>query len=225
MAYQPWMKGPAGYGVLLVVALVLPAPARHGDPQPKGRDDAGPGTGKERNRPPEPSRQPARLEALQPGHSDRRRDRGDYSSPRERILALGLPADPAQHPGPQSSGQPPQTRRDRSLEALQRQITALGTARFEVEIHDGSDQLRRDWSPAELAQSIAWLKRMNARGSGVHIRPAGEHGLVLVGGRTAEAIERMKQEGFTPAATVEVSPGALRGLDQAKGREGRGLDG
>ena len=48
---------------------------------------------------------------------------------------------------------------------------------------------------------------MNARGSGVHIRPAGEHGLVLVSGLKAEAIERMKQDGFTPAATVEVSPG------------------
>ena len=56
-------------------------------------------------------------------------------------------------------------------------------------------------------QSIDWLKRINAKGSGVHIRPAGEHGLVLVGGLKAEAIERMKQDGFTPAATIEVSPG------------------
>ena len=185
----------------------LPTPTRQRDPQPEGRDDAGAGTGKERGRPPEPSREPARVEALQPGHSDRGSDRGDYSGARERILALGLPADPAQHLGPQSGGQPPQTRRDRSLEAVQRQIAALGTARFEVEIHDGSDPVRRDWSPAELEQSVAWLKRMNARGSGVHIRPAGEHGLVLVSGLKAEAIERMKQDGFTPAATVEVSPG------------------
>ena len=56
-------------------------------------------------------------------------------------------------------------------------------------------------------QSIDWLKRINAKGSGVHIRPAGEHGLVLIGGLKAEAIERMKQDGFTPAATVQVSPG------------------
>ena len=62
----------------------------------------------------------ARVEALQPGHSDRNSDWGDYSDARERILALGLPTQPAQHPGPQSGGQPPQTRRDRSLEALQR---------------------------------------------------------------------------------------------------------
>lgn len=67
--------------------------------------------------------------------------------------------------------------------------------------------MRRDWSPAELEQSVAWLKRMNAKGVDVRVRPIGEHGLVLVAGLKTEAVERMKQEGFTPAATVEVSPG------------------
>ena len=71
-------------------------------------------------------------------------------------------------------------------------------------------------------QSIDWLKRINAKGSGVHIRPAGEHGLVVIGGLKAEAIERMKQDGFTPAATVQVSPGRyeawikLKDMDDAK---------
>ena len=67
--------------------------------------------------------------------------------------------------------------------------------------------MRRDWSPVELENAVAWLKRMNAKDADVHIRPIGEHGLVLLGGLKAEAIERMKQDGFTPAATVEVSPG------------------
>ena len=67
--------------------------------------------------------------------------------------------------------------------------------------------MRRDWSAAELENSVAWLKRMNARGADVHIRPIGEHGLVLIAGLKAESVERMRQEGFTPAATVEVSPG------------------
>ena len=51
---------------------------------------------------------------------------------------------------------------------------------------------------------------MNARGSDIHVRPAGEHGLVLVDGLKAEAIERMKREGFAPAATVEASPGSFQ---------------
>ena len=181
----------------------LAGPGRQRDPDIEAPDNAGSGTGKERGRSPEPSREPARVETLRPGHSDR----DNYSGARERILALGLPADRSEHPGPQSGGQLPQTRRDRSLEAVQRQIAGLGATRFEVELRDGGDLVRRDWSAAELENSVAWLKRMNARGADVHIRPIGEHGLVLIAGLKAESVERMRQEGFTPAATVEVSPG------------------
>ena len=179
----------------------LPGPARRAAPELEVRDRAGAESGRE----PEPGWDTDGVEVLRPGDGDR----GVYGGARERILALGVSANGPEQPGPQSGGRRPQTRRDRSLEAVQGQVAALGAARFEVEIFDaGSDQVvRRDWSPAELAQSIAWLKRMNAKGGDVYIRPAGEHGLVLVGGIKAESIERMKQEGFTPAATVEVSPG------------------
>ena len=51
---------------------------------------------------------------------------------------------------------------------------------------------------------------MNARGHDIHIRPAGEHGLVLVDGLQKEAIERMKHDGLAPAATVEASPGSYQ---------------
>ena len=40
--------------------------------------------------------------------------------------------------------------------------------------------MHRAWSRSDLVQSAAWLKRMNAQGHDVYIRPAGEHGLVLV---------------------------------------------
>ena len=80
-----------------------------------------------------------------------------------------------------------------------------------MEIRDRSGETTvRAWSGAEIEHSIAWLKRMNARGSDIHVRPAGEHGLVLVDGLKAEAIERMKREGFAPAATVEASPGSFQ---------------
>lgn len=48
---------------------------------------------------------------------------------------------------------------------------------------------------------------MNARGHDIHIRPAGEHGFVLVDGLEREAIERMRRDGFAPAATLEASHG------------------
>ena len=54
---------------------------------------------------------------------------------------------------------------------------------------------------------MGWLKRMNARGHDVSIRPAGEHSLVLVDGLTGPAVARMGREGWTPAATIESSPG------------------
>jgi hypothetical protein len=34
-------------------------------------------------------------------------------------------------------------------------------------------ELKREWTKPELLKSIAWLKRMNARGSEVFVRPAG----------------------------------------------------
>jgi hypothetical protein len=48
---------------------------------------------------------------------------------------------------------------------------------------------------------------MNARGADVYLRPAGEHGLILISGLQDEGLERMKREGLAPAATIEVSPG------------------
>ena len=67
--------------------------------------------------------------------------------------------------------------------------------------------MNRTWSRADLVQSAAWLKRLNAQGHDVYIRPAGEHGLVLVDGLKPQALERMKAAGFVPAATLETSPG------------------
>lgn len=147
------------------------------------------------------------MEALRAGGTDG----SAYGGARDRILAL---AGPAEHPKPDNAGRElggraPETRRDRSLEAVQRQVTALDVPRFEVGIRDAKtgQMMNREWSRAELEQSVAWLKRMNAKGNDIYIRPAGEHGLVLVDDLKPQALERMKAEGFAPAATIETSPG------------------
>jgi hypothetical protein len=67
--------------------------------------------------------------------------------------------------------------RDRSLEAVEKQIVAMGVARYKVLLVDAKtkkEQLR-EWSAAELRRSVAWLKRMNARGHDVFVAPAGQH--------------------------------------------------
>lgn len=141
-----------------------------------------------------------------------RPSRGDgigYGGARERVLALAGTADRAEPTGRESGSRAPDARRDRSLEALQRQVTALDVPRFEVGIREAKtgQMMNREWSRAELEQSAAWLKRMNAKGNDIYIRPAGEHGFVLLDDLKPEALKAMQDRGYTPAATVETSPG------------------
>lgn len=68
--------------------------------------------------------------------------------------------------------------------------------------------MNRVWTRSEIVDGMGWLKRMNARGDDIYIRPAGDqHGIVLVDDIKAEQIERMKRDGLTPAAVIETSPG------------------
>lgn len=67
--------------------------------------------------------------------------------------------------------------RDRTLIAVQRQLAAMNASRYEIGLKDnrptgdGTMQLRT-WTAEHLMHSIPWLKRMNARGLDVYIRPA-----------------------------------------------------
>lgn len=153
-----------------------------------------------------------------------RPSRGDgigYSGHRDRIMALaGTAADRPEHAGPESVSRLPEARRDRSLEALQRQITALDVPRFEVGIREAKtgQMMNREWSRAELEQSAAWLKRMNAKGNDIYIRPAGEHGFVLLDDLKPEALKAMQDRGYAPAATVETSPGNYQAWVKLSGK-------
>jgi len=64
---------------------------------------------------------------------------------------------------------------DRSYLAARRQLDAMGVERFEVGIRDQAGRmLIRTWSKSETLESMAWLKRENAKGADVYVRPAGE---------------------------------------------------
>jgi hypothetical protein len=144
------------------------------------------------------------VEPLPGGDGDRVRD----GTARERILALAGTADCSELPGPESVGRRAAPR-DRSLEAIQRQIGAMGAARYKVVLVDSRNKKEqsREWSAAELVRSVAWLKRMNARGHDVSIAPAGEHGLVLLDGLREDMLAAMSDKGFEPAATMQTGPG------------------
>jgi RepB DNA-primase from phage plasmid/Relaxase/Mobilisation nuclease domain len=178
-------------------------PGRDGSEGMAGRGGAGTGSG----RPPEPRWPALGVAPLPSGIGNGR----DDSGPCERILALAGPAHGAQPPGREGGRRLPEAR-DRSLEAVQRQIGAMGMERFEVLLRDAASgkTTKREWHKAELLKSVAWLKRMNARGNDVHIRPAGEHGLVLLDGLKAENLAAMRSKGFEPAVTVETSRGEFQ---------------
>ena len=81
--------------------------------------------------------------------------------------------------------------------------------RFEVGIREAKtgQMMNREWNRVELEQSAPWLKRMNARGNDIYIRPAGDHGLVLVDDLKPAALEQMRDDGYSPAFLMETSPG------------------
>ena len=67
--------------------------------------------------------------------------------------------------------------------------------------------LRSGWSADQIDAALAWLRRENARGAQIFVRPHGAHALSLVDDLSAEAITRMTDDGFQPAVVVETSPG------------------
>jgi hypothetical protein len=100
--------------------------------------------------------------------------------------------------------------------AVEQQITAMGAEIFEVGLFkprapgDAStepEMLPRIWDRETLLRSTAWLCFQNTYGRNIYVRPKGEHHLSLVDDLTAEAIQRMKTDGFAPAVIVETSPG------------------
>lgn len=88
------------------------------------------------------------------------------------------------------------------------QLRAMGCERFDLGIkRDAGEMILREGQGAvEIEEAIKWLRHENAKGAHIYVRPAGLHALSLIDDLSAEAIERMKAEGFEPAVVVETSP-------------------
>jgi hypothetical protein len=88
------------------------------------------------------------------------------------------------------------------------QLRAMGSERFELGIRRDTGEmiLREGQGAIEIEEAIKWLRHENAKGAHIYVRPAGLHALSLIDDLSAEAIERMKAEGFEPAVVVETSP-------------------
>jgi hypothetical protein len=92
------------------------------------------------------------------------------------------------------------------------QLDALGAELFDIGVkrNDGTMLLREGWGAKQVLKSLLWLRRENFNRGHIYVRPAGLHGLSLVDDLKADALARMKAEGFAPAAVVETSPGNLQ---------------
>jgi len=104
-------------------------------------------------------------------------------------------------------------REDRTTAAVRAQLAGMGAERYDVGAYDRPRDemlLRREWTPAQVETAVPWLKRMNAQGRDIYIRPSGSSGLYLIDDVPTATVDRMRAEGYTPAAVVETSPGNLQ---------------
>jgi hypothetical protein len=88
------------------------------------------------------------------------------------------------------------------------QLRAMRCERFDLGIRrDAGEMILREGQAAiEIEEAIKWLRHENGKGAHIYIRPAGTHSLSLIDDLTADAIERMRADGFEPAVVVETSP-------------------
>jgi hypothetical protein len=101
----------------------------------------------------------------------------------------------------------------RTIEAVQRQIVAMGSEVFEIGLFkpdaapSEAVMLPRVWDQEALLRSVSWLRHQNRDDRNVYIRPKGEHKLSLIDDLTKAAVATMSRSGFAPALIVETSPG------------------
>jgi len=91
---------------------------------------------------------------------------------------------------------------------IRRQLSAMGRGRFEVGVMRKNYRmvLLRDQSVEQICKCLRWLRRENARGAHIFVRPEWPHTLSLIDDLCAETIQEMGKTGFEPAVVLETSP-------------------
>jgi hypothetical protein len=88
---------------------------------------------------------------------------------------------------------------------VRQQLSAMGCESVDLGAlsQSGRMLLAENCSAALIPSSLRWLRRENARGAHIFIRPSGIHRLSLVDDLTADAILQMKRIGFAPALVAK----------------------
>jgi hypothetical protein len=87
-------------------------------------------------------------------------------------------------------------------------LAALGSDRYAITAQ-APDGMRATWTLEADAVSlrIGQLLVLNQAGHTVSVQPAGDSGLVLLAPLTGEGLRRLRQDGYAPAAVVEIGAG------------------
>lgn len=85
----------------------------------------------------------------------------------------------------------------------------MGADRYEVVINYAKtgQQTKREWSTAELMAGVQWLKRLNARGGDILVRPLAGPELRLIASLDADGLDKLRSNGLAPAVIVETRTG------------------
>jgi hypothetical protein len=91
---------------------------------------------------------------------------------------------------------------------VRRQLAGMASDYLDIGIlrPNGRMLLRDAWTVRQIEEAIQRLRRENARGAHIFIRPHGTHALSLVDDLSVDAIARMRDAGFQPTLVVETSP-------------------
>jgi hypothetical protein len=82
----------------------------------------------------------------------------------------------------------------------------MGCQRYDILLVDmlGQAKQEREWTEMQLLNSVAWLKRMNARGHDVLIRPNGQPCLTLWDRLTRVHVAKLELSGVPCSAKIQV---------------------
>jgi hypothetical protein len=112
---------------------------------------------------------------------------------------------------------------DRTAQAVSRQLKGMGCDLYMIGVReaDTGKMMNRVKTPAEIMEGLPWLKKMNANGNDIYVRPADDlgHGLVLVDDLDRAGLERMRGDGLGPAVVVETSGGNFQAWIKLAGGE------
>ncbi|MES1026622.1 RepB family DNA primase [Gloeocapsa sp. BRSZ] len=99
-------------------------------------------------------------------------------------------------------------RPDLTYLAVRRQLEGMRCESYEVGIYDreAGKMLPRVWTREQVLKSVPFLKKKNADGLNIYIRPQGSKGLILLDDIGLGTLDQMDREGLNPAAIIETSP-------------------